>query len=208
MPGPTSEANRPLTSAPFLPRRLAASAVDVALMFATAALWWHWSEWAHYTGTFGRRWPWTVAMPVMTLVPVTLMWLEAVSGRGAGKGVTGLRVASAAGGRAGLGRRLARAALKWSPVWVGPAVWIADAYTAGSRADDFTNDHLLPAVNAWADAAATARPLVWTLGVMLRGINWGVWLLAALAVGQAAVLLPGRRSLLDRLCGTRVVRRT
>ena len=196
----------PTFAQPSLPRRLAASGVDAFVLFVVPILWWHWSEWARYTTTFGRRVPWEVAMPVMALMPLTVLWLEAVTGRGAGKGLAGLRVADRAGGPASLGRRLLRAALKWSPAWVGPAVWIVDAYTNGTRADDFTNDHLLTITTGLTERLPPLKPLMAGVGVSLRGMNWGVFPLALLAAGYLLVLLPGRRTLLDRVCGTRVVR--
>lgn len=193
------------TATPPHPRRLAASAVDALVLFVVPILWWHWSEWARYTSTFGRRFPSEVAMPVMALIPLTVLWLEAVTGRGAGKAVLGLRLAAAAGGPASLARRFLRSALKWSPAWVGPAVWILDAYTGGTRADDFTNDYLLTITTGLTDRFPPLRLLMAAAGVSLRGMNWGVFPLLLLASGYLLVVLPGRRTLLDRVCGTRVV---
>jgi hypothetical protein len=192
---------------PTAPRRLAATAVDGILLFVVPILWWHWSEWAQYTGTFGRHWPAIVAMPVMALIPLTALWLEAVSGRGAGKGLLGLRVTGASGGHAPLGRRLLRATVKWSPAWVGPAAWIVDLLLRSTHADDFTNDWLLPFVNVLGERLpGDAKQLAWALGVSLRGMNFGALIVPVLVLGELGALERSRRSLLDWMSGTRVMR--
>lgn len=192
---------------PSLARRLAATCIDVPAFVVVPILWWHWSEWAQYTSTFGRRWPAGVALPVMTLIPLTCVWLEAVLGRGPGQLLLGLHVASADGGPTALGRRLMRAAIKWSPTWIGPAVRIVDLAAGTSTGEDFSADHLLPAVAAVADRLPpSAGQLFWTAEASARAMNYGSVALAALAIGTLLALLPSRRSLLDRLTGTKLIR--
>ena len=196
--------DHPATRTP-LPRRLAASAVDACLLVALPALWWHWSEWAVYTDTFGRRWPPTIAMPVMALIPLAVVWLEAVTGQGAGKALCGLHVRAAGGGRASLSRRAARAAVKWSPLWVGIAGHVACLAARSPAAEDFSADWLMPLSTELADRLpGHAKQVGWALGVSLRGMSLGALLLPPLAVGQLGLLLPGRRTLIDRVTGTRV----
>lgn len=197
----------PADVSPSIARRLIASLVDAFILLLVPILWWHWSEWARYTSTFGRQLPATVAMPLMALMPLTVLWLEGVTGRSLGKKLTGLRLRNTDGSRLSLSRSFVRSTLKWSPAWIGPAVWIIDACTDGTRADDFTNDYLLAFTNDWADRLPPAgMKLIWVVNVSLRGMNWGVIALAIVAVGYLLVLLPGRRTLLDYLCHTRVSR--
>jgi hypothetical protein len=177
-------------------------------MFALPALWWHWSEWAVYTDTFGRRWPQPAAMAAMALIPLTVVWLEAVTGRGAGKALFGLRVRAAGGGRASAVRRAARAAVKWSPVWVGVFGHLACVLARSPAAEDFAADRLLPIATSLADAApGRAKQFGWALGVSLRGMSFGAALLPAFVLGQVGLLLPRRRNLPDLLTGTRVSQR-
>jgi hypothetical protein len=135
------------------------------------------------------------------------LWLEAVSGRGAGKGLLGLHVTAAGGGHAPFARRLLRAAVKWSPAWVGPAAWIIDLLLRSTHADDFTNDWLLPLVNDSAGGLpGDAKQLAWALGVSLRGMNFGALALPVLLLGELGLFARSQRNLLDRVSGTRVMR--
>lgn len=198
--------DRTLSSRPPRSRRVASAVVDALIFFIVPILWWHWSEWARYTSTFGRQLPSTIAMPIMALIPLTVLWIEAVTGRGAGKALLALRLQTIDGDWPSLGRRLLRSAIKWSPVWVGPAVWIFDAFTQGTRADDFTNDYLVSHALTLAEHLPEAgQRVIWAANVSLRGMNWGVIPLAVLALGHLMVLLRSRRSLLDRIVGTKVV---
>ncbi len=192
---------------PPLLRRLLASAVDGFVLFVLPVLWWHWVQWAQYTSVFVRKWPPAVAMPVVTLLPLTVLWLEAVSDRGLGKLLFGLRIRTADGREASLGRQLLRAAIKWSPAWVGPAALMLDLAMHTSHAEQFASDYLVPAVTAISEhLPAKAKPFAWSAEQAMRGMNFGVILAAVLAVGEIGVLLKGRRSLLDRVTGTRVVK--
>ena len=187
-------------------RRVAAIAVDAVVLFLIPMLWWHWSEWARYTSTFGRQVPATIAMPVMALMPLTVVWLEGVAGRSLGMKLLGLRVRTAEGVSPSRFRTFARSILKWSPIWVGPAVWIIDAFADTTRADDFTNDQLLSRTLDLAEHLPPAgAKFIWVANVSLRGMNWGVIPLAILATGCVLILLPGRRTLLDWMTGTRMV---
>jgi hypothetical protein len=88
-------------------------------------------------------------------------------------------------------------------MWVGPAVWIVDAFARTTRADDFTNDYLLANTLALAEHLPPAgERFIWIANVSLRGMNWGVIALAILAAGHLMVFLPARRSLLDRITRT------
>ena len=186
-------------------RRLLASAVDGLLLLILPVIWWHWVQWAQYTNVFLGKWPGAVAMPMVTLLPLTVLWLEAVSGRGLGKLIFGLRVTTAAGGRASLGRQFLRSALKWSPAWVGPAALMLDLAMRTSHAESFAGDRLIPAVTAIAEhLPPRAKPFAWSAEQAMRGMNFGALLAATLALGQLALFLPGRRSLLDRVAGTSV----
>lgn len=198
----------PVDASPRTPlvRRLAASAVDGLLVLVLPVLWWHWAEWAQYTTTFGRRWPAAVAFPVMAIMPLTVLWLEAVTGRGAGKGLLGLRVATADGGRAALGRRVARAAIKWSPTWVGPAAYVFGLLVHSTIAADFAGT-LGTLANDVGDALPRGDKVAAGLTIWGRGMSVGAVPLAALVLGEVGVLLPGRRSLLDVVTGTRVMKR-
>ncbi|QOV89859.1 RDD family protein [Humisphaera borealis] len=195
-----------MRDASFLLRRFAATVFDGFVLLVVPILWWHWSEWARYTSTFGRQVPATVAMPVMALMPLTVVWLEGIVGGSYAKQFLKLDVRTPDGQAISRGRSFLRSVLKWSPIWIGPAVWIADAYTGNTRADDFTNDYLLATTNAWAEQLP--RPgmqFIWAINVSLRGMNWGVIPLAVLAIGYLLVLGRSRRALLDRLAGTKVI---
>lgn len=195
-------------NAPQLWRRVAATAIDALVLFLVPILWWHWSEWARYTSTFGRQVPATIAMPVMALMPLTVVWLEGVAGRSLGMKLVGLRVRTMDAATPSRLRSFVRSILKWSPIWVGPAIWIVDVFSGTTRADDFTNDVLLSRTLDLAEHLPPAgATFIWTANVSLRGMNWGVIPLAILAAGYLLVLWPGRRTLLDRVTGTRVARR-
>lgn len=174
-------------------------------MVALPALWWHWSEWAVYTTTFGRRWPQAVALPVMALIPLAVVWLEAVTGQGAGKALFRLQVRAADGGRASALRRAARSAVKWSPVWVGMLAHIASVQARSEWAEDFSADWLMPIATELSEhLPGQAKQIGWALGVSLRGMSVGAALLPLLAIGQLGLLLSGCRNLPDHLTGTRV----
>jgi hypothetical protein len=175
------------------------------VLFVLPVIWWHWVQWAQYTNVFFRKWPATVAMPVVTLLPLTVLWLEAVTGRGLGKLIFRLRVTTSAGARASLGWQFLRSALKWSPAWIGPAALLLDVAMHTSHAESFAGDHLIPAVTALSEhLPPKAKPFAWSAEQAMRGMNYGVLMAVVLAVGELAVFLPGRRSLLDRVTGTRV----
>ena len=173
-------------------------------MVALPALWWHWSEWAVYTDTFGRRWPREAAMPAMAVIPLAVVWLEAVTGQGAGKALLRLQVRAADGGRASSFRRVARAALKWSPVWVGMLAHIASVLARSEIAEDISADWLMPiATDLSEQLPGRAKQIGWALGVSLRGMSFGATLVPLLAVGQLGLLFRARRGLLDYLTRTR-----
>ena len=206
MTSPSSVAVPPRRRSPIV-RHLVASSVDAFVILIVPILWWHWAEWAQYTRTFGRRWPAQVAFIALTIIPLTGVWVEAVTGRGLGKWLTRLKVTATRGGQASLTRRLARAALKWSPAWAGPVIRIVCQATGSAWADDWTFDSWL----AFSDDPSNRldemlRRAGAALGVSLKGMNAAVLLWPILIVGYLGVLLPGGRGLLDRLTGTRVSR--
>ncbi|HEX8912178.1 MAG TPA: RDD family protein [Humisphaera sp.] len=195
-----------------LTRRLLSAALDAPLLLLVPIVWWHWAQWMSLTRTFGRLWPAWLAFAVMTVLPITVVWLEGATGRGFGHRLTGLRVERADGGPPSLGRSLLRSALKWSPLWVGPAVRLFELTIATKTlrpqwADDFSG---LLAVETMSTSDSLGRGLagiIWAANVAASGMSLGAIPLAVLAAGEAMLLVTGQRdrSLLDRVAGTRVV---
>lgn len=189
-------------------RRLLASGIDGGLTLMLAALWWHWVQWAQYTETFSRQWPARIAIPAVTLIPVTVLWLEAISGRGLGKLLMRLRVVRFDCAEASLPRLLARSFLKWSPLLVGPAVLLLGAVGHSGFGDRFAGDRLVPLASALADILpAPAKTLAWTLEQSMRSLNVGAVILVLLGLDGFLASATAKRGLLDRISGTRVVRK-
>jgi uncharacterized RDD family membrane protein YckC len=210
----TTEAAEPAVlelSKPALPpprlRRFIASMIDAGLLCVVGVLWCHWVQWAQYTDTFARRWPAVVAMPVVMIFPVTALWLEAISSRGLGKWLTGLRVVRADGDEPSLRRLLFRSAVKWSPVLIGPIALLIGQLSSSNFADTFASDRLVPWTSELADILPTpAKPLGWMLEQAARTLNVGAVALTVLALGEIQAWIGKGNGLIDILCGTRVIR--
>jgi len=196
-----------------LTRRLLSAAVDAPLVLLVPIVWWHWAQWMSLTRTFGRMWPAWVAFAVMTVLPLTVVWLEGATGRGLGHRLIGLRVERADGVPLSLGRSFLRSVVKWSPLWAGPTVRLVEAVMAarGFRpgwSDDFAG---LLAVETMSTSDSLGRGIagvLWAANVAASGMSLGAIPLVALVLGEVLLLQPGRhgRSLLDRVSGTRVAR--
>lgn len=196
-----------MTGMPSLIRRILSSGIDLPLVLLVPMIFWHWGEWMRQTATFFRIWPDAAAFAFMSTLPITVIWIEGITGRGFGKFVTGLRVALPDGTPPTVARSFARAILKWSPIWIGPAGRLIETATGTNYTGEFGQTITFAQRNLTESMGKGVSGLSGVWNVAALGMSFGIYALAVLAAGQLMVLLPGRRSLLDRLTGTVVARR-
>jgi uncharacterized RDD family membrane protein YckC len=191
---------------PSLIRRVLSSGIDLPLVLLVPMIFWHWGEWMRQTATFFRIWPDAAAFAIMSTLPITVLWIEGITGRGFGKFVAGLRVALPDGTPPTVARSFARAILKWSPIWIGPAGRLIETAFGTNYTGLFGQDITFAQRDLTESMGKGVSGLSGVWNVAALGMSFGIYAVAVLAAGQLLVLLPDRRSLLDRLTGTVVLR--
>lgn len=182
---------------PPLWRRALSACIDALLGLLVVLIWQHWSTYPQYHRFFGRPLSSDTMRTALLVLPLSLVLLEAIRGRGPGKAVTRLRVAG------GVGRRFLRAVLKWSPILIGPLAWVL----AGEQVSEFVDERISP-MNVWLyDHAGPLRQVANAVGLATKALNVGLLAVVAIGIGSLGMLTRDGRTLHDRIAGTRVVRK-